>query len=160
MIRNAEEKDINNIIELEKKYYDGYSLSKELLLRWTKNGNFHVTEENSEIVGSIYFEFLDEIKDLPWHHEPIVGKGKYVYISEVSTSSDEINPELFDEVLKAAKENGCKAVVWLTEVRLKHDQIEQKFLKASGFEKYKDVENWECSPGYFVSDHALWLRKL
>jgi len=160
MIRKAEEKDIKNIIELEKRYYDGYSMPEGLLLKWIENGNFFVAEEDSKITGSIYFEFLDEIKDLPWHHEPIAGTGKYVYISEVGTDTDEINPALFDEVLKAGKENGCEGIVWLTGVKSNHDKIERKFLESNGFEKYKDVENWECAPGHFVNDHSLWLKKI
>jgi len=160
MIRKAEVIDPKSIIELEKEYYDKYSISEDLLLKWIKNGNFYVAEENSKIIGSIYFEFLDEIKDLPWCHEPIAGLGKYIYISEVAAESGEINPALFDEVLKAGRENNCEGIVWLTGVKSNHDKIEQKFLKSNGFEKYKDVDNWECSPNYFINDHSLWIKRL
>jgi len=160
MIRKAGTSDIADIIELEKNYYDGYSISEDLLLKWIENGNFFVFEENSKIVGSIYFEFLAEIKDLPWHHEPITGLGKYVYISEIAVESDKIIDILFVEVLKMAKENNCESIVWLTGVKSNHDKIEQKFLKSNGFEKYKDVKNWECSPNYFIDDHSLWIKKI
>jgi hypothetical protein len=160
MIRKAKTGDIKDIIELEKKYYDGYSVSEGLLLKWIENGNFYIAEENSKIIGSIYFEFLDEIKDLPWHHEPIVGLGKYIYISEIAVESGEMVSVLFAEVLKSAKKNDCEGIVWLTGIKLNHDKIEKAFLKSNGFEKYKDVKNWECSPNYFIDDHSLWIKNL
>jgi hypothetical protein len=160
MIRKAKIIDAKSIIELEKRYYDGYSISEDFLLKWIRNGNFYVSEENSKITDSIYFEYLDEIKDLPWCHEPISETGKYIYISEVGTDKDEINPDLFKEALKAVRENNCEGIIWLTGVKSNHDRIEQAFLKSNGFEKYKDVENWECSPNYFINDHSLWIKDL
>jgi len=160
MIRKANISDSKQIIELEKKYYDSYSISEEILAKWLENGNFFVIEENSKIVGSIYLEFLDEIKDLPWYHEPVKGLGKYVYISEIAVDSKDKVPILFKEVLKVAKENNCEAIVWLTGEKSNHDKVEQGFLKANSFKIFKQVENWECAPEYFVHDHSLWLKKI
>jgi len=160
MIRKANVSDSKQIIELEKEYYEGYSISEEVLTRWIENGNFFVIEENSKIVGSIYFEFLNEIKDLPWYHEPIKGLGKYAYISEIAVDSKDRIPLLFSEVLRVAKANNYEAVIWLTGEKSNHDKIEQSFLKSNGFKISKRVENWECAPGYFVHDHSLWLKKL
>lgn len=163
MIREANVSDskqiIGQIIELEKEYYDGYSISEEILVKWIENGNFFVIEENSKIAGSIYFEFLNEIKDLPWCHEPITGIGKYIYISEIAIDSEDRIPILFSKVLEAAKENHCEAIVWMTGEKGSHDKIEQDFLKTNGFKIAKKVENWECAPGYFVQDHSLWLKE-
>jgi len=160
MIRKANTSDLKQIIELEKDYYESYSISEEILTKWIENGNFFVIEENSKIVGSIYFEFLNEIKDLPWYHKPIKGLGRYIYISEIAVDSKDKVPILFEEVLKAARENNCEAIVWLTGDKGTHDKIEQDFLKANSFEIFKLVENWECSPEYFIHDHSIWVKKL
>ncbi len=160
MIRKVNLSDLKQIIELEKKYYDGHYISEEVLAKWIENGSFFVIEENSKIAGSIYFEFLDEIKSLPWYHEPIKGLGRYIYISEVAVDSKDKAPILFNEVLKVARENNCEAIIWLTGEKANHDKIEQGFLKANGFEKFKFVEEWECAPGRFIHDHSLWLKEL
>ena len=161
MIRKASLVDIDQIRKLEMNYYDGHHISERILVKWVKNGNYFVIEEESRIVGSVYFEFLDEIKDLPWEHEPIREEsGKYIYISEIAVDSEDRILILLNEVLKSAKENKCRAVIWLTGEKAKHDKIEQEFLKSNGFEKYKEVESWECAPGRFIHDHSLWLKKI
>jgi len=160
MTREANISDLKQIIELEKEYYKGYSISEELLAKWIENGNFSVIEENSKIVGSIYFEFLNEIKDLPWCHESIKGLGKYIYISEIAVDSKNRVPILFNQVLKVAEENNCKAVIWLTGEKSNHDKIEQEFLKTNDFKIFKPVENWECAPGQFIHDHSLWVKEI
>jgi len=160
MIREAKLSDLKQIIELEKEYYEGYFISEEVLAKWIENGNFFVIEENSKIVGSIYFEFLNEIKDLPWYHEPITGLGKYIYISEIAVDSKDRVPVLFNQVLKAVKENNCEAIIWLTGEKSNHDRIEQEFIKTNGFKMFKPVENWEYAPGQFIHDHSLWLKKI
>lgn len=160
MIRKADASDLKRIVELEKKYYEGYSISEGVLAKWIENGNFFVIEEDSKIAGSIYFEFLNEIQALSWDHEPVTGTGKYVYISEIAVDSKDRIPILFNEVLKVAKENSCEAIVWLTGEKGSHDKIEQDFLKANGFKISKKVESWECAPEYFVHDHSLWLKKI
>lgn len=160
MTREANISDLKQIIELEKEYYEEYSISEELLAKWIENENFFVIEENSKIVGSIYFEFLNEIKDLPWCHEPIKGLGKYIYISEIAVDSKNRVPILFSQVLKVAEENNCEAVIWLTGEKSNHDKIEQEFLKTNDFKIFKPVENWECAPGQFIHDHSLWVKEI
>lgn len=160
MVREANKSDSRQIIELEKEYYEGYSISEEKLVEWIENGNFFVIEENSKIVGSIYFEFLNEIKDLPWCHEPIKGLGKYIYISEIAVDSKDRVPILFNQVLKVAKENNCKAIIWLTGEKSHHDKIEQEFLQKNDFKIFRPVEKWECAPGRFIHDHSLWLKEI
>ena len=160
MIREANKSDSKQIIELEKRYYDGHSISEELLIKWMENGNFFVIEQDSKIVGSIYFEFLNEIKDLPWHHESVKGLGKYIYISEIAVDSKDRVSLLFSRVLEVAKENNCEGIIWLTGEKANHDKIEQGFLKTNSFKVFKPVENWEAAPGYFLQDHSLWLMKL
>jgi len=156
MIRTASLVDIDNIKKLELNKYR--TISERILVKWIKNGNFFVMEEDEKIVGSIYFEFLDEIKDLPWEHDPIsVESGKYIYISEIAVDSKERFPILFDEVLEAAKD--CEGIIWLTGEKSRHYQIEQEFLKKNKFKKHIDVKDWECAPGRFISDHSLYIKK-
>jgi len=158
MIRKASLEDIDKIRRLERDYYNDHSISERILVKWIKNGNFFVIEEDSIIVGSIYFEFLDEIKDLPWEHDPIGAEsGKYIYISEIAVDSKERIPILFEKVSKAAK--GCEGIIWITGEKSKHDQIEQEFLKKNKFKKYKHVTYWEITPDNFVNDHNLYLKK-
>ena len=160
MIRKANISDSKQIIELEKGYYDGYSISENVLVKWINNGNFFAIEEDSKLVGSIYFEFLDEIKDLAWEHEPIKGPCKFIYISEVAVDSPDRIPILFDEVLKSAELNKCEAIVWLTGEGGNHDKTERKFLEKNDFKLFKKVESWECFPGHFIQDHSLWLKEI
>ncbi len=152
--------DVKQIQELEESYYDGYFISEAVLSSWIKDGNFFVIEENSKIVGSIYFEFLNEIRDLPWEHQPINNKtGKYIYISEIAVDSIERIDGLFTEVLKAAKGAKCKAILWLTGEKSKHDKFEKEFLAKNNFRNPQKVEKWECSPGYFIHDHSIWIKE-
>lgn len=158
MIRNASLVDIDQIKKLEMKYYNNKCISERILVKWIKNGNFFVMEEDSKIVGSIYFEFLDEIKDLPWEHEPLLQEsGKYIYISEISADSKERIPVLFEKALEAAKD--FEEVIWLAGNKAEHDQIAQEFLKKNSFKKYTSVENWECSPNKFTEGHNLYTKQ-
>jgi N-acetylglutamate synthase-like GNAT family acetyltransferase len=160
MLRKAKSGDADKIIELEKSYYDGYSISKNVLVGWTKTGRYYIVEKDGAVVGSIYFEFLSEIKDLPWEHKPIDEEPNYVYISEVAVKSEDVIPKLFSKVLEAAQKRSVKAVLWLTGEKARHDQIEQNFLKSNGFELKQRVKKWECSPDYFISDHNIWIKKI
>lgn len=160
MIRNARLIDVDKIIELEKDYYDTYSINKHVLTEWIKTGRYYVIEKDGAIIGSMYFEFLKEIKQLPWEHKAVDEEPNYLYISEVAVKSEDVLIELFSNVLEKATENNVKGILWLTGEKSKHDKIEQKFLKSDGFKLRKHVDRWECSPGYFISDHNIWIKSL
>jgi N-acetylglutamate synthase-like GNAT family acetyltransferase len=160
MLRKANTNDVDRIVELEKDYYDGYSISKNVLAEWIRTGRYYVVEKDGEIVGSIYFEFLKEIKSLPWEHEAVDEKPNYVYISEIAIKSEDVLQELFSKVLESAQQRSVKSILWLTGEKSKHDRIEQKFLKSNNFVKKERVENWEYAPGYFISDHSIWELEL
>jgi len=159
-LRKANPKDADKIVELEKNYYDGYSISKNVLTEWLGTGRYYVIEKNGIVIGSMYFEFVKEIKDLPWEHEAVDEEPNYVYISEIAVKSEDVIKELFSKVVEIASERDCKGILWLTGEKSKHDQIEQRFLKSNGFELKQHVEKWECSPGYFIRDHNIWIKKL
>jgi len=159
-IRKANQNDVDKIIKLEKYYYDGYSISENVLEKWIKTGRYYVIEKDGIVIGSIYFEFLKEIRDLPWEHETVNEEPNYVYISEIAVKSENILKELFSKVLESAREHNVKSILWLTGEKSKHDHIEQKFLKSNGFKLKQHVEKWECAPGYFISDHNIWELNL
>jgi N-acetylglutamate synthase-like GNAT family acetyltransferase len=160
MLRKANPNDVDKIVELEKNYYDGYSISKNILAKWIRTGRYYVVERGGVVIGSIYFEFLKEIKGLPWEHEAVDEKPNYVYISEIAVKSEEILKELFSKVMEVAREQNVKAILWLTGEKAKHDKIEQRFLKSNGFKVKQHVDEWECAPGYFISDHNIWIKGL
>jgi len=162
MIRKANPNDVDKIIEIEKGYYDGYSISKNILTEWIRTGRYYVIENEKDgiVIGSIYFEFLKEIRDLPWEHKTVDEEPNYVYISEIAVKSEDVLHELFSKVLEAARERNAKSILWLTGEKSKHDKIEQGFLKSSGFKLKQHVKKWEYAPGYFISDHNIWELKL
>jgi len=160
MLRKANPSDVDEIIELEKDYYDSYSISKDVLAKWIGTGRYYVVEKDGIVIGSIYFEFLQEIKDLPWEHETMDEEPNYVYISEIAVKSEDVIQELFSKVLEAAREHNVKAILWLTGEKAKHDRIEQRFLESNDFVLKQHIEKWECAPGYFIGDHNIWIKKL
>jgi hypothetical protein len=118
-IRKADSNDVDKIVGLEKDYYDGYSVSKNILTKWIRTGQYYVVEErNGVVVGSIYFEFLEKIRALPFEHEPVDEKPNHVYVSEVAVKSEDVFQELFSKVLEAAGERHAKSILWLTGDRL------------------------------------------
>jgi hypothetical protein len=157
MLRKASQDDVDKIVELEKSYYDGYSISKNVLAEWIRTGRYYVVEQDG-VVGSIYFEFLKEIKDLPWEHDVVDENPNYIYISEVAVKTEEVLQELFSKILEVGKESKVKAILWLTGEKAKHDKIEQKFLKSNGFKLKQHVDKWECAPSHFIDDHNIWIK--
>lgn len=161
-IREATLNDTEGIQLVEKDYYEGFSCDEHTLKSWIKTGNFFVAEENNEIIGFIYFEFLDNVLALPFVHKPITGEGKYVYVSEIGVINKDIKlmQKLFDFMLKIVKEKDCRAVVWVTGGKSKHDMLELEIIKNNHFIKKEKVTNWECYPGKFVSDHWIYLKEI
>jgi len=160
-IRNATSNDIKAIQSVEKDYYEGFSCDEETLKSWIKNNNFFVAEENNKIAGFIYFEFIDEIKALPFIHKSIRGKGEYAYGSEIGVVNNNLKlmQKLFDFMLKIIKGKDCKAVIWVTGGKSRHDKLELEIIKNNGFLKKENVLKWECYPGKFVDDHWIYAKE-
>src|SRR4030042_2735461 len=140
-IRNATLNDIKAIQSVEKDYYEGFSCDEETLKSWIKNNNFFVAEENNKSAGFIYFEFIGEIKALPFIHKPARGKDGYAYVSEIGVVNSSVNlmQKLFDFMLKITEEKDCKAVIWVTGGKSKHDKLEMEIIKNNGFLKKENV---------------------
>jgi len=165
-VRTANLLDISEIQRIEKEYYNGFNCPYETLKNWIeKSENFIVAEVDKEIAGFVFFEYLSEIKDLPFVHEFEYFKdGKFAYISEIGVLKKfqdfEVLQKLFEFAVSKIKIDGKKVVIWLTGEKMKHDKIEKKLLIKNNFEEFKKVTSWECFPGVFVHDHALWIKKL
>jgi len=165
--RSTNLKDIEQIQKIEKEYYEGFMCPKDILKSWIKElpENFIVAEEDNKIFGFIFFEYLNEIKAIPFvhklEHKP---NGKYVYISEVGISKrsedSDILQRLFEKVIEKSKNDGCKMIIWLTGFKSKHDKIETNILLNNGFAKKENVKYWEAYPNFFVDDHYLWTKKI
>jgi hypothetical protein len=167
VFRNATLKDIEQIQMIESEYYEGFSLPKAILNNWIKklSNNFIIAEKDNEIMGFIFYEYLTEMKALPFVHEKehdIIGK--YVYISEVGVldkyADYKILDRLYDEMFTRIKKDKRRFIIWLTGEKMKHDKIEKNLLIFKGFVKKDNIKHWECFPETFVDDHYIWLKKI
>ena len=155
--------DIADIQAIEKQYYDGFSCPEANLKQWVEklSKNFFVAVSDNYVVAFLFFEYLDEIKAIPFVHEiEHSANGKYVYVSEVGildefTKSD-ILQTLFDAMKRKATSANCEGIVWLTGSKNKHDQLEQSILAGNSFVKKESVQNWEACPNHYVNDHYIW----
>lgn len=135
--------------------------------QWIKNlaENFIVAEIDNRIIGFLFFEYYDMMKEIPFAHLlEHKRNGQSVYISDIGISDEfqnsDILQRLFDKLFEKSEKDGCKKVVWLTGERCKHDKIELKVLLKNNFIRKKRVKNWEAHPGYFVEDHYIWTREI
>jgi N-acetylglutamate synthase-like GNAT family acetyltransferase len=165
--RTAELEDIKQIQEIEKEYYEGFNCPEDILKNWIDNlsENFIVADRDHNIIGFIFFEYLERIKAIPFTHKlEHSKKGKYVYISEIGILDEfhdsDVLQKLLDRLIKKSKKDGCETVIWLTGSKKKHDKIEQKILLNNGFVKKENIKNWEVYPDYFVDDHYIWIKEI
>ncbi len=166
-IRLVRPSDTLEIQRVEKEFYEGSSCLLEVLGCWIESlpENFLVARVGGKIVGFIFFEYLNCVKALPFIHNFSHQKnGAYAYVSDVGVSDGfseaGVLQKLLDEMLKKSVKDGIKAVVWLTGNKRPHDKVEQALLIKNGFIRGEKVEKWESSPGHFVTDHALWTKKI
>ena len=165
--RRAHVNDILQIQKIEDEYYEGFRCPEETLKSWIKqlSENFILAEENKKVLGFIFFEYINEIKAIPFVHElEHKANGKYVYISEVGILDEFCNSDilqnLFEKAMKKSKDNGCKLIIWLTGSKSKHDKIEANILLNNGFRKKENAKHWEAYPNFFVDDHYIWTKNL
>ncbi len=166
-LRQARPQDIEQIHQMERDYYEGFTCPQEMLNSWIRAlpENFIVAEENGRMAGFVFFEYLDEIKALSFVHESEHKKnGRFVYVSDVGIDDEfkntDVLQKLFDKLIEKSKNDGCKTVVWLTGSKSAHDRIESKFLEKNGFTKHENVKRWEAYPGLFVDDHFIWTKEI
>ncbi len=161
MIRKAVAEDVPQIQEIEGDYYEGFECPTEVLEAWIETGKFFVLEKENRIEGFLFLEPVGEVKALPWMHPPLEEGGRMLYVSEVGARGwdSDVVQRLLERVLEELG-GEHEGVVWLTGGDGKHDLLERKIIEDNGFVKWGDVESWECSPGMFVSDHSLYLKKL
>jgi hypothetical protein len=162
MIRRATPSDIMRIQEIEREYYDGFYCPEGILESWIGTGRFLLAEEGGDILGFMFFEYVNKPESLPFIHKPLRNTmGRYCYISEAGTSvGPGILHGLLESVIRKSKGNGCRAVVWLAGSKARHDMIETDLLLKESFMKIKKAKHWEASPGHFVDDHHIWMKSI
>ncbi|VVB61064.1 Acetyltransferase (GNAT) family protein [uncultured archaeon] len=167
ILRQAKLRDIEQIQQVEKEYYEGFNCPRKTLELWIEKlpENFIIAEEGDQIIAFIFFEYFNEIKAVPFIHEPEhYADGKYVYISEIGIVDEfrgsDILHKLLDRVIEKSKNDGCKAIIWLTGSKSKHDKIEANILRSNKFTRKKNIKHWEAYPNYFVDDHYIWIKDL
>lgn len=141
-IGNIRKNELQKISEIDKNFYEGYQTPLEVLENWFENFSegFLVAEENNDIVGYIFVELFDKIKTVPLFE--IVGE------------------LLLEEIIKFGKCRKCKAIIWVTGEKIKHDIYEKHLIEKLGFAKREKIEKWESHPNHFVSGHSLWVKNL
>jgi len=88
LFRQPKLKDESQIHEISEEFYKGYETTKDVLRGWIKDlpKQFIVVEINGKIEGCVFWEYLEEIKAIPYFHKSEdynSPKGKYAYVSEI-----------------------------------------------------------------------------
>ena len=116
-IRQADEDDINSLVEVDKKSYDDYGADRDYFSRKIKPfpQGVLVFEEDKKVTGFIVFDLLDK-DNLPEDFcdmdisEPI--KGKWIYIAAFTTKTNykdkKSDSKLLLEAEKVAKSRGAE----------------------------------------------------
>lgn len=166
-IRKIKESEVGKIQEIDKDFYEGYSTSLDVLSKWFENfpEGFLVAEDSGNIVGYIFVELFNKIKAVPFIHDTKTThteKGKYLYVSGfgVKDGFDKAGEILMEHIIEFAKSKKCRAIIWVTGEKMKHDIYEKRLTERFGFKKKEMIEKWESHPNRFVSDHNIWVKKL
>lgn len=166
-IRKIREAELRKISEVDMDFYEGYQTHLEVLENWLKTfpDGFLVVEEYDDIVVYIFAELINEIKALPFIHDAKLThseKGEYLYISGfgIRSAFEKFGEILMEKIITFAKSKNCKAIVWVTGEKMKHDIYEKQLIEKFGFIKKEIVEKWESHPNHFVSDHSIWVKEL
>ena len=89
--RNPSIKDVKPIHLIAQEFYQGYETNETILTDWITNSpkQFVVVEIDEKIEGCIFWEYLDEIKALPYFHKTQdfnSPQSRYAYVSEIVIS--------------------------------------------------------------------------
>lgn len=166
-IRKIKETDLRKIGGIDRDFYEGYQTPFEVLANWVEifPEGFIVAEENNDIVAYIFVELFGKIKAVPFIHDAKIThsqKGKYLYVSGfgVRNGFEKAGEILMEHIIEFAKSKKCRAIIWVTGEKMKHDIYEKQLIEKFGFIKKQIIEKWESHPNRFVSDHAVWIKNL
>ncbi|MFZ3077075.1 MAG: hypothetical protein WA139_01340 [Candidatus Aenigmatarchaeota archaeon] len=166
-IRKIKEMELRKISEIDMDFYEGYKTPLEVLVNWFNifPEGFLVSEEAGDISGYIFVELLEEIKSVPFIHDAKIThtrNGKYLYVSGFGAKNgfEQAGNLLLEEITKFGRSRNCKAIVWVTGEKMKHDIYEKRLIERFGFIKKEMIEKWESHPNHYVSDHAIWIKEL
>jgi GNAT superfamily N-acetyltransferase len=167
-IRLVKEEDLGELHKIDKEYYDSETPLK-ILKSWfqTFPEGFFVAEDKGKIVAYIFVELLAEKKVIPFIHdakETHNNNGKYMNVSGLGVLDEykntDLGEKLLEAIIKLAKSKKCKQILFITgEAESGHDKYEREIVSKAGFVKERKIEKWESSPGYFVTDHWMWVKK-
>jgi len=169
--RQARVEDVEQIQKVENEYYDGFFIPDKTLESWIRTlpENFIIAEEDDEIIGCIFFEYLRKVKAIPYVHDITkthVPDGKYAYISEIAIKekykTTDVIQKLFDMMLEKYKKDKIKGIICLTGPpdRIGHDLTENQLINANGFVRKNRIKKWEAWPNFFVDDHWIWVKTI
>jgi len=171
-IRIVKEKDFEKLQEIDKEYYDGWNAPIKVFKNWfeTFPEGFFVAEEKGEIIAYIFVELLNEHKVVPFMHDAKTihnPNGKYMNISGLGIlkkyKNTNIGEKLIEKIIELAKSKGCKQILFIIGEEAGiggHDSYERDLATKTGFIKENKIEKWEIEPGYFVTDHWMWIKNL
>ena len=113
---------------------------------WIRNlpEQFMVVEVGEEIAGCIFWEYLENIKAIPYFHKTHdynSPEGKYAYVSEVVIAEKYKKRGLMwllYGVMEASLKEGCQGIIWVTGNpqlvhKMSHEETEHTILKIGGF---------------------------
>ncbi len=166
-ISKIRETDLRKIGGIDMGFYEDYSTPLEVLVNWQNvfPDGFFVAEENGNIAGYVFVEMFEEIKTVPFIHDAKTThtkNGKYIYVSGfgVGVDFEKAGEILTEHIIEFAKSKKCKAIIWVTGEKMKHDIYERQLIEKFGFERKERIEKWESHPSHFVSDHFIWIKEL
>lgn len=173
LFRQPTLRDVKRIHEIAQEFYKGFEVSKEILTNWVRNlpEQFIVVKIDGEIEGSVFWEYLKEIKAVPYFHKTSdynSPHGKYAYVSEI-VIADKFKDKGLMWLLYGAMEislkKDCKGIIWLTGnpkliQKMAHEETEHTLLKIGGFKFVKRARNWEYAPGKFNNTHNIYFKEL
>ncbi|TRZ55056.1 hypothetical protein D4Q76_01215 [archaeon] len=166
-IRKIRETELHKISEIDRDFYEGYETPSEVPQNWFHNfpEGFFVAEEAGNIFAYIFVEMFEKIKAVPFIHDAKTThteNGKYIYVSGfgIKNGFEKVENFLLEEIIKFGSSKNCKAIVWVTGEKMKHDIYEKHLIERYGFIKKENIEKWESHPNHFVSDHNIWIKEL
>jgi hypothetical protein len=173
LFRQPKSKDADRIHQISKEFYKGYETTKKVLEGWIRDlsKQFIVVEVDNKIEGCVFWEYLDEIKAIPYFHKSKdhnSPKGKYAYVSEIVISDKYKNKGMMWLLYGATEislKKDCQGIIWLTGApelihKMSHEETEHTILKIGGFKFIKKAKNWESAPGRFTDSHNIYFKKL
>lgn len=170
--RTADERDIQYVMKLEKEMYGEdytqgtfrkyFSIFPEGFLLAEDRDVF---EQDNKIVGFVVTIRLNDVKSIPYVHDPKdyhEKDGPIIYLSGFGVNKkyqeENVGVELYEQVIKLAKSLNIKKYVVICMENEPGDAYEISILKKLGFAK-ETIVDWEVAPGRVIK-HEAWVKNV